>query len=137
MQPTTLSRYHDVGLLLLRLAFGFQLVKASWPYATSFEKLQEFKGYLTSLGFPLPEVGIYVSTYAEFLGGFLLILGLFTRWVSAVVAFNFLLAVLFAHLAVGDSYPNTMPALNLMVVNVVLLLNGPGKFSIDARLGRT
>ena len=112
-------------------------MKASWPYATSGEKLREFKSYLTSLGFPLPGVGMYVSTYAEFVGGFLLILGLATRWVSGVLAFNFLLAVLFAHLAVGDSYSNTMPALNLLVVNLVLALNGPGKFSLDARLGRT
>jgi len=111
-------------------------VKASWPYATSGEKLREFKSYLTSLGFPLPGMGIYVSTYVEFLGGFLLILGLYTRWVSAVVAFNFLLAVLFAHLAVGDSYANTMPALNLLVVSVILFLNGPGKYSLDALRGR-
>lgn len=131
-----LARYRDVGVLLLRLAFGFQLVKVSWQNAVfPRENLPEFERYLTSLGFPLPHVGVWLASYTEFLGGILLILGLFMRWANAALIVNFALAVAFAHLAIGDTYGNTMPSLNLLTVNVFLFLNGPGRYSLDARRG--
>lgn len=132
-----LSRYRDVGVLILRLAFGFQLVKVSWQNAIfPRENLPEFERYLTSLGFPLPHVGVWLASYTEFLGGVLVLLGLFTRWANVALIVNFTLAVLFAHLAISDTYSNTMPSTNLLAVNVFLLLNGPGKFSLDALRGQ-
>lgn len=132
-----LTRYRDTGVLILRLAFGFQLVKVSWQNAIfPRENLPEFERYLTSLGFPLPHVGVWFASYTEFLGGILVLLGLFTRWANAFLIFNFTLAVVFAHLIINDNYGNTMPSLNLVAVNVFLLLNGPGKYSLDALRGR-
>ncbi len=137
MRPFFLSRYHDFGVLLLRLAFGFQLVKVSWKNALfPRENLPEFERYLTSLGFPAPSVGVVLASYTEFLGGILLLLGLFMRWANALLIFNFTMALLFAHLAINDNYGNTMPSLNLVAVNWFLLINGPGKYSLDALRGR-
>lgn len=132
-----LSRYRDLGVLILRLAFGFQLVKVSWQNAIfPLKNLPEFERYLVSLGFPLPHIGVWVASYTEFLGGILLILGLFTRWANVFLLLNFTAALVFAHLLIGDNYGNTMPSLNLVAVNWFLLFNGPGKFSLDARRGR-
>lgn len=133
---TNLSRYRDYAPLILRLAFGFQLIKVSWPYAmVPAEHLPQFESYLTSLGFPLPHISVVVSTYTEFLGGFLLVLGLWTRWIALFLIFNFTMAFVFAHLRIADTYQNTMPAANLLAVNLFLLFNGPGKFSMDAWRG--
>lgn len=133
----SLTRYRDAGVLVLRLAFGFQLVKVSWQNAIfPRENLPEFERYLTSLGFPLPHVGVWLASYTEFLGGILLLLGLFTRWANVALIFNFTMALLFAHLAINDSYGNTMPSLNLVAVNAFLFLNGPGKYSLDALRAR-
>ncbi len=130
------ARYRDLGVLALRLAFGFQLVKVSWQNALQpAENLPKFTRYLDGLGFPLPHVASALAAYTEFLGGILLILGLFTRWANVALLINFTVAFLFAHLAIGDTYQNAFASLNLLAVNLFLLLNGPEKYSLDARRG--
>ncbi|KAB7725606.1 DoxX family membrane protein [Rudanella paleaurantiibacter] len=131
----SLSRFREFGVLLLRLAFGLQLVLSSWPYVSDSAKLTEFTNYLTTLGFPFPVPGAYVSAYSEFVGGLLLMLGLWTRPVALVLAFNFLVALLLAHVFTADTYQNSYPSANLLVVNLFLAFNGAGSYAIDARLG--
>ncbi|TAE32268.1 MAG: DoxX family protein [Cytophagales bacterium] len=131
-----LSRFRDIGVLVLRLAFGFQLVKVSWQYALNpAEKHLEFVNYLTTLGFPFPAVGAHVSAYTEFVGGILLLLGLWTRPAALLVFINFMVAFFLAHIAINDTYQNTFPSANLAAVSLFLLLNGAGKFSLDNQLG--
>ena len=131
----SLARFRDVGVLILRLAFGFQLVNVSYPYFFSQDqKIPEFVTYLTTLGFPFPVVGAYLSVYTEFIGGILLLLGLWTRWTAMLLVINFSVAVGLAHLAINDTYQNTSPSTNILAVSIFLLLNGPGRFSIDAAL---
>lgn len=131
----SLSRFRDVGVLILRLAFGFQLVKVSYLNALfPAENLPQFVAYLTALGFPFPTIGVYLAAYTEFLGGILLLAGLWTRWAAIFLIINFGVAVGMGHLAVNDDYQNTFPAVNLLAVNIFLLLNGPGRFSIDQKL---
>ncbi|MCY7355907.1 MAG: DoxX family protein, partial [Rudanella sp.] len=127
----SLSRFHDLGVLLLRLAFGGQLVNVSWPYISMPEKHLEFVNYLTTLGFPFPLGGSYVSAYTEFIGGILLILGLWIRPTAVVLIINFLVALFMAHIAVGDTYQNTYPVVNLIAANIFFLINGAGKYSVD------
>jgi putative oxidoreductase len=128
---TSLSRYRDWGVLILRLAFGFQLVRVSYENALFPTKnIPGFVDYLISLGFPFPTVGAYLAAYTEFIGGILLILGLWTRYASVALIINFMMAFVFAHLAINDTYQNTFPSANLLAVSIFLLLNGPGRYSI-------
>ena len=134
---TSLSRFRDVGVLILRLAFGFQLVKVSYLNALfPAENIPEFVTYLTSLGFPFPSIGAYLASYTEFFGGILLVLGLWARWAAIFLIINFSVAFGMAHLAVSDTYQNTFASVNLLAVSTFLLLNGPGRFSIDERLNK-
>lgn len=131
---TSLSRYRDIGVLLIRLAFGFQLVKVSYLNALyPSDYLPQFIAFQQALGLPFPTVGSYLAAYTEFLGGLLLILGLWTRWAALLLIINFSVAVSMAHLAISDDYHNTFPAVNLLAVSVFLLLNGPGRYAIDSR----
>lgn len=130
----SLSRYRDIGVLLIRLAFGFQLIKVSYLNALyPGDYLPQFIAYQKTLGLPFPIVGSYLSTYTEFLGGILLILGLWTRWAALFLIINFSVAVSVAHLAINDDYQNTFPSVNLLAVSIFLLLNGPGQYAIDSR----
>lgn len=128
----SLSRFRDVGVLALRLAFGFQLVKVSYENARyPVQKMPEFINYLQSLGFPFPTPGAYVSVWTEFLGGILLLIGFQTRPVALLLLINFSVAVGMAHLNINDTYQNTFPSLNLAAVSLFLLLNGAGHWSVD------
>ena len=128
---TSLRRFRDYAPFLLRLSFGFQLVYFSQANIFQFEKMQEFAGYLTKLNFPIPLVMAFLAAYAEFFGGILMILGWQTRWAAAVLTFNFTMAVVFGHAVIGDTYANSYPSLHLLTMSVFLLLNGPGKPSVD------
>ena len=126
-----LSRYRDIGVLVIRLAFGFQLVRVSYANALfPAENIPEFVGYLTSLGFPFPTIGAYLASYTEFIRGILLILGLFTRWAALFLIINFSVAFGLAHVSIGDTYQNTFPSLNLLAVSIFLFLNGSGRFAV-------
>lgn len=130
-----LACFHDLGVLVLRLAFGFQLVKVSWPYAVDPGKQAEFMNYLQTLGFPFPTVGAYLSVYTEFVGGTLLLIGLWVRPAALLLVINFTVAFFMAHIAIDDTYQNTFPSANLVAVNLFLLINGAGKYSLDNRIG--
>ncbi len=119
---------------LLRLVFGGQLIYYTHTGIMSAAKLQEFAGYLDSLHFPLPLICAFASDYTEFFGGILIVLGWQTRWAGALLAINFLVAFFFAHLIINDSYANTYPALHQLAMSIFLLLNGPGKPSVDEGL---
>lgn len=126
-----LSRYRDIGVLVIRLAFGFQLIRVSYTYALfPAENIPGFVDYLTSLGVPFPTPGAYLATYTEFVGGILLLLGLYTRWTAVFLIVNFSVAFGVAHISIGDTYQNTFPSLNLLAVSIFLLLNGPGRYAL-------
>ncbi|WP_138994774.1 DoxX family protein [Larkinella sp. C7] len=130
-----LSRLRPYAPFLLRLAFGYQLIDAAGHTALHpAEGIPGYADWLKSLGFPLPLVGATLSAYAEFLGAILMIAGFWTRWAAFFLLINFVLAVLVGHVAIQDTYKNTMPALNLVAMSVFLLLNGPGKPSVDEGL---
>jgi putative oxidoreductase len=73
----------------------------------------------------------YVSCYTEFIGGFLLIVGLLTRPAAFAIAINMLVAgivTLPSGFMAGASYPFSM-----MVSSLVILLAGPMSYSLDAQ----
>ncbi|HEY2294390.1 MAG TPA: DoxX family protein, partial [Thermoanaerobaculia bacterium] len=74
----------------------------------------------------------YVSALTEFLGGILLVVGLFTRFAAFMVAGNMLVALLFVdihHGYHGAEYPLALIALALMI-----LFHGPGTAALDRKL---
>ena len=134
----SLPRYRDIGVLVLRLAFGFQLIKVSYLNALfPAQYLPEFIAYQTKLGIPFPIAGSYLAAYTEFLGGILLLLGLWTRWAVLLLIINFGVAISMAHLAIQDSYEHTFASVNLLAVSIFLFLNGAGSYSLDKWVGFT
>jgi len=51
-------------------------------------------GFLGPLGVPAPGVAAVVLTLVEFVGGALLVLGLFTRWAAWLLAIDMVVAIL-------------------------------------------
>ncbi|GAB3905428.1 hypothetical protein GCM10028803_36280 [Larkinella knui] len=130
-----LNRLRPYAPLLLRLAFGYELIDAAGHTALHpSEGIPGYSDWLKSLGFPFPLLSATLSAYAEFLGAILMIIGLWTRWAAFFLLINFGFAVFMGHVAIQDTYKNAFPAINLLAMSVFLLLNGPGKPSIDEGL---
>jgi putative oxidoreductase len=94
--------------------------------------------FLGSLGVPVPTLSAIVVSCVEFLGGLVLILGLFTRWVAAPLAIDMVVALLTAHLWGGFFVPNGIEfVLTLLAACLALVCLGSGPLSFDAILARS
>ena len=120
----------DLGLLLLRAGFGLTLA-----FGHGIGKLinpQKFLGSVTRHGFPLPEVMAPIAALSEFVGGILLAIGLATRPAAVFVIATMLGAAFVAH--GGDPFSKQESALAYALAALVVLVAGPGRYSLDARL---
>ena len=89
-------------------------------------------GFFASLG--LPAVLAYFVTFAEIIGGGLLLVGLFVRPVSLALI-PILLGATWVHIGNGWVFSNAnggweFPAL-LVILSIVVTLSGPGKWAIQ------
>ncbi len=130
------ARHADLGLLALRLITGAFLIYQSHDNVLSPARMDEFEGFLTQFNFVQPELLAPLSVYAQFAAGIGFILGLFTRWLGLITAFNFTVAVWMVHWT--DPVPGIWPAAILIVLGLYFGLRGSGRFGLDPLLeGRT
>jgi len=90
-------------------------------------------GFLSSLGFPVPDVFAVILIAVEFLGGSALIIGLFTHWAAKLTSIVALVALLLVHvnkgfLVQGGGYEFI---LLLLAATISIIITGPGKYSLD------
>ena len=126
-------------LLFVRLYWGLQLAQNGWGKLHNLGRVTEF---FSSLGLPAPgPTAAFVAT-VEFLGGILLAIGLFSRFIGLVLAIDMTMAYVMADrealfsifsdpgkFYVADPYTFLFAAL-------LILIFGPGKFSLDTPLLR-
>ena len=126
------NRPASLGLLMLRIMAGVVFV-VHGGQKLFLIGLPGFAVSLAQLGIPAPPVAAVIVTLVEFVGGALLIIGLFARYAAALIAIDMLVAVLTVHLPRGFFNPRGFEyPLTLMVVNLALMLLGAGAWSIDA-----
>ena len=124
---------HSLGLLLIRLSFGgimcFQhgipkLMKLlnGAPY-----KFADVFGLGTGLSLSL-------AVFSEVLCGFLLVIGLFTRWASVPLIVTMIIAAFLIH--GSDPFGDKELAILYLIAYLCIFLLGPGKYSIDHRIGK-
>lgn len=118
-----------LGLLLLRLWFG--LVLAFGHGVGKLGKYEKFVAGVGRDGIPLPELTAPFAIASELAGGILLALGLFTRTAAVAIAGTMLVAAFWAH--ASDPFMDKEFPLAYAVAAIVVLVSGPGKYSLDAR----
>jgi putative oxidoreductase len=118
----------DAALLVLRLGFGLAIALAHGLGKMS--NLERFIGTVESRGIWLPAVTGPAAALSEFVGGLLLAAGLLTRPAAALLLGTMLVAVFVVH--AGDPFGRKELALAYACVSVVVLLAGPGRYSLDA-----
>lgn len=129
-----LERHADLSLLLLRIATGCFLLYQSHDNLLSSERMEEFASFLRQFGFWQPDLLAPLSIFWQVAAGIGFILGLLTRWLGLVTAFNFAVAVWMVPW--NDPVPGIWPAAVLVVIGLHLGLRGSGRFGIDAALQR-
>lgn len=130
------SRYSSFGLPVLRVVTG--LIFAMHGYQKLSGGLEGVTGFLTSLGFPMASVFAVILIAAELLGGIALIVGSFTRVAAKLTAIVALVALLTVHLKNGFfmSTGGYEFILLLLASSIALMVMGPGKWSVDHKMGK-
>jgi uncharacterized membrane protein YphA (DoxX/SURF4 family) len=126
----------DLGLFIFRLHLGVIMVLSGEPKLGGSEW---FTNQVAELGFtwPTPVLWAWLAAWGEFVGGFLLILGLATRWAAAQLAFQFFV-IAFLWYGEPDFFTGVYVQQELFWSFVLLRATGPGRWSVDGWLrGRT
>ncbi|WP_118951335.1 DoxX family protein [Taibaiella helva] len=119
----------NLGALVLRLVSGGLMITHGWDKLSHFA---DYKSKFISFMGLSPSVSLGLATFAEFFCSALLILGLFTRLATIP-----LLVTVFMILKVNGwdvMKHEVVPA--FAAIYLALLLFGPGKYSLDARISR-
>ena len=126
----------DAGLLILRISVGLALIAfhawdegvRGWKHLWYKEGPWAWAAEVSERGFPLPEAVAATSVAVAMLGSVFLLTGLLCRLSSAV-----LLAGALCGLFLYGKVPEMAERLALYAaVYAVLLICGPGRFSLDA-----
>ena len=124
------------GLLIVRLVFGLGIMLHGW------QKIQSPGGPFGWMPQQAPVPGFLqgLATLAEFGGGLGIVLGLLTPLAALGLISNMLVALFMVHLPNGHPFvgahgqPSFEPAADYLAAALLLLLTGPGAWSLDALL---
>ena len=126
-------------LLFVRLYWGVQLIQSGWGKLHNLDKVTDF---FTSLNLPMPHQTAFLISCLELFGGLFLALGLLSRVTALVLTINMVMAYVTADrealssiISDPDKFTAAAPYV-FLVASLIVLLFGPGIFSLDALANR-
>jgi len=139
MLITVASSGQSLFLLVVRLYWGWQFAQTGWGKLQHLDRVTKF---FTSLGIPMPHANAVFISVLELVGGVMLALGLGARLVALLFVGDMLVAYYTADheafvsfFSSPDKFVGAAP-FAFLLVSLMILIFGPGRFSIDALLGR-
>jgi len=126
-------------LLAVRLYWGFQFAQTGWG---KLHNLPKITGFFASLNIPFPAFTAHFISGLEFVGGILLILGLFSRPIALLLAGNMLVAYWTADreaLTSIFSDPGKFYAADpytYLFASLMILIFGAGFFAVDTFIAK-
>lgn len=128
-----MDKMKDVALLAGRVLLALMFVIAGWSKIGGYAGTQ---GYMEAMG--VPGFMLPLVILLELGGGLAVVLGLFTRSLSVLLAGFTLMAAFIFHYQPAEQMQMLMFMKNVSVAGGFLALAaaGAGAFSLDARLGK-
>ncbi len=121
-----------LGLLLLRLVAGSGMALHGW------HKFSGDGGWTGWMGDSLPGWLQGLAAAVELGGGLFLVVGLLTQLVGLLIAIQMVVACAMVHFPAGDPFvgqgSSYETAALYFAISLLLVLAGPGKFSVDGAL---
>lgn len=123
--------FQSAALLLLRLTMGIAFVLHGWG------KIQTPFSWMPAGALPIPGFFQFLAAISEFGGGLALTLGLLTPLATMGLAFTMLVAASVHAFVFNDPFVASAgggsfePALGYLMVAILILAMGPGRFSLD------
>ena len=127
-----LDRLQPLGLLVLRIVLGVIMIAHGFPKV--FGGLSHHVQMVSNLG--LPGWLAYFSAGAEFFGGIMVLVGLFTRFFALAILIDLSVAIAKVHWRSGllGDHGYQFP-LSLAAIAFALIFLGPGPISFDSIRG--
>jgi putative oxidoreductase len=132
MVLTSLTKYRDLGLLLLRAALGMLFIYAyGWPHlAGGLAKWKSMGHAMQSLHISFaPAMWGFAAAFSESIGAALFVLGFFFRPACMLLAFTMLVASL--TLSKTGGLAEAAHPVELFILFSSMIFIGPGKYSVD------
>jgi putative oxidoreductase len=117
------------GYSFIRIIIGLSLLYHGKEVADS-GQMNSYGKWLTELDLPFPYLLAYLGKGSEFLGGLLVMIGLFTRAACILILCTFLgITFLLGH---GKIFMDDQHPFLFVILSLIYLFIGPGKLSVDA-----
>lgn len=130
--PTADSSAATLGLTVLRVVLGTTFLLHGWQKVTEWT-VAGTQASFAQMGVPAAELAAPLAAVLELVGGLMLLLGLGTRVVAALLALTMLGALVLVHLPAGFFAADGGIELVLLLAAAAALfaLAGPGRWSVD------
>ena len=139
---TTIEPIHlSLGLLLIRIIIGVVMACYGYEKLIHFNEMAASEFWAKNVSF-LGMTGKFplaLTIFAEFFCSLFLILGLFTRLslIPLLICMGYIIVAIaqFSVIYKGDNGFEVNTAFMYFIIYLALLLTGPGKYSVDAKIG--
>jgi putative oxidoreductase len=117
------------GIFIIRIIIGIYMIKYGWQVFDA----KEMNGMAQWLGgemkFPAPLLMAYLAKGAEFFGGVLLVIGLYTKVASLFILITMVVAAFIAN--GGKIFGGGETSFLYLLFSLLFFFTGPGKISVD------
>jgi putative oxidoreductase len=121
------SQWYD-GIVLVRMTLGVLLIFHGWQLFAN-DDMKGLSDLLFNMSIPFPQAMAYTEKIIELAGGLFLILGLFTRFVAAILFIAFMLITFI--LREGKIFSVDQHPFLLALFSLAFFFTGAGRISID------
>ncbi|HYA20519.1 MAG TPA: DoxX family protein [Burkholderiales bacterium] len=121
--------------LAVRLFFGYFWLETGWA---KLHNLDQFTARFVDWQIPFPAFSAALSAGAEFFGGLLIMIGLFTRLTCIPMIFNMVVAIALVVIKNVHGFDDFVELDEFIYILIFfwLLIAGPGKVAVDALVSR-